>query len=143
MILQTPMRLVFGAETKLEYLWKTVLMYAVMIEVCVVQLLFRSTEQKLQYLKHIEGGAWNFGDSVIYTFKNKTFWASSIGFAIWPVILPKLFGVINLLYVSKDFLESFPKSVLVLVTVDLPFILISFASWIMIEYFWSAKRLHS
>lgn len=142
MILQTPMRLIFGAETKVEYLWKTVLMYAVMIEVCVVQLLFRASEQKLQYLKHIEGGAWSFGDSVIYTLKNKAFWANSIGFAIWPIILPKLFGVINLLYVSKDFLETFPKSILVLFTVDLPFLLLSLVAWVVIQHFWSIKRLH-
>lgn len=142
LILQVPMRIVFDAESTLEYLWKTVVQYACMVAVCVGFLLFRNPEHKVEYIKHIENGEWNFVDACRYTLKNKNFWINSAGFAIWPVIVPKLFGTINLIYVSKEFLNSFPKSILVILTVDIPFVIFSFAAWLIVTRYWSKTRIH-
>ena len=79
----------------------------------------------------------------IYILKNKDFWFNTLGFAIWPVIVPTLFGVINRLYVSASFLESFPASILSIITVDVPFILLSLVAWMIILYRWSKGRLYS
>ena len=142
MILQTPMRLLFEAESKLEYLWKTIVLYGGMVVVCAVHFLNRNPGQKVQYLKHIENRSFQLKDSFFYVIKNKDFWRNCSGFSIWPIIIPRFFGVINLLYVSKEFLQTFPKFILTVFTVDLPFIVISFITWIVILHRWSEKRLH-
>ena len=142
MVLQTPMRILFDADSKSEYFWKTIVLYAGMVVVCVGQFLTRDPGQKVQYLKHIENTSFDIKDSCLYVLKNKDFWKNSIGFSIWPIMIPKIFGVINLLYVSAEFLQIFPKSILTIFTVDLPFIAISFVTWIVMLYSWSAKRLH-
>ena len=140
MILQVPIRFVVDAESQGEFLIKALLMYAVMIVVCVGYLLLRSSEQKLQYMHHIEQSGWSFVENSKYVIKNKQFWMNTVGFAIWPIILPKLFGVINRLYVSESFLEQFPKSLLVVFTVILPFVVLSYLAWIMILRYWSVKK---
>ena len=140
MVLQVPMRFLFDVESQGEFLWKTVLMYSVMILVCVGHLLFRSSEQKLQYLHHIEQSGWSFGDGASYVIKNKQFWMNTVGFAVWPVMIPGLFGVINRLYVSKSFLEQFPKQVLVIFTVILPFALLSYLTWNVVLRYWSVRK---
>ena len=111
-----------------------------MILVCVGHLLFRSSEQKLQYLHHIEQSGWSFGDGASYVIKNKQFWMNTVGFAVWPVMIPGLFGVINRLYVSKSFLEQFPKQVLVIFTVILPFALLSYLTWNVVLRYWSVRK---
>ena len=142
MILQTPMRIIFEAESKPEYLWKTIVLYGGMVVVCVIHFLNRNPGQKLQYLRHIENTSFQLKDAFFYVIKNKDFWKNCLGFSVWPIIIPKIFGVINLLYVSRGFLNSFPKFILTVFTVDLPFILISFITWIVFLHRWSANRLH-
>jgi len=142
LILQVPMRIIFDAESKSEFLWKTIVQYACMVAVCVGFLLFRNPEHKIDYLKHIENGEWSLKDSCLYTMKNKHFWINTIGFAVWPVIIPKLFGTINLLYASEEFLLNFPSSILVIFTVDVPFVIFSFAAWMIVTRYWSKTRIH-
>ena len=60
MILQVPIRFVVDVESQGEFLIKALLMYAVMIVVCVGYLLLCSSEQKLQYMHHIEQSGWSF-----------------------------------------------------------------------------------
>ena len=142
LILQVPMRIFIDAESQLEYLWKALVQYAVMVAVCVVFLLVRNTEHKVVYLKHIENGEWNLRDACVYVIKNKYFWINTAGFAVWPILVPKLFGAINLFYASKDFLSSFPISILVIFTVDLPFVVFSFIAWLIVTRYWSKTRMH-
>ncbi len=143
LILQVPMRIFIDAETRLEFLWKTVVQYAAMVAVCVVFLLVRNPEHKVAYLKHIEGDDWTLRDACLYVIKNKNFWLNTLGFAVWPIIVPKYFGTVNLLYVSEEFLRTFPRSVLTIFTVDLPFVILSFAAWLILTRRWSRTRLHS
>ena len=142
LILQVPMRFIFEAGTKLEFLWKTIVQYACMVVVCVGFLLLRNPEHKVEYLKHIENGEWNFRDACLYTSRNKNFWINSVGFAIWPVLIPKYFGAINLLYASEEFLNSFPTAIFVIFTVDVPFVIFSFAAWLIVTRYWSKTRMH-
>ena len=74
--------------------------------------------------------------------KNKYFWINTAGFAVWPILVPKLFGAINLFYASKEFLSSFPISILVIFTVDLPFVVFSFIAWLIVTRYWSKTRMH-
>ena len=78
LVLQVPMRIFIDAESQLEYLWKALVQYAVMVVVCVVFLLIRNTEHKVVYLKHIENGEWNLRDACVYVIKNKYFWITNI-----------------------------------------------------------------
>ena len=142
LILQVPMRIFIDAESRLEFFWKTVVQYACMVAVCVVFLLVRNPEHKVSYLKHIENSEWELRDACLYVIKNKNFWLNTVGFAIWPIFVPKYFGALNLFYVSKEFLSSFPSSILVIFTVDLPFVLFSFIAWVIVLRHWSKTRLH-
>ena len=142
LILQVPMRIFIDAESQLEFFWKAVTQYACMVAVCVVFLLVRNPEHKTLYLKHIENGEWNLRDACVYVIKNKYFWINTAGFAVWPILVPKLFGAINLFYASKEFLSSFPISILVIFTVDLPFVVFSFIAWLIVTRYWSKTRMH-
>ena len=141
--LQTLLRAFIPAQTWGEYLWKTLFLYISMIIVCVVRLSVASPTYKVNYLAFLKYEKWNVKKALIYILKSKDFWYNTLGFAIWPVILPTLFGVINRLYVSTSFLESFPASILSIITVDVPFTLLSLVAWVIILYRWSKGRLYS
>lgn len=142
LVLQVPMRIFIDAESQLEFFWKTVVQYTCMVAVCVVFLLVRNPEHKVSYLKHIENSKWELRDACFYVVKNKNFWLNTAGFAIWPIFVPKYFGALNLFYVSEEFLSSFPASILVIFTVDLPFVVFSFIAWVIVLRHWSKTRLH-
>lgn len=143
LILQTPLRMIgIAADTRAEYLWQTVVMYAIMLVVCVGHLLLRNAGQKVDYFRAVDNRPWDLREAVTYVLRNPDFWENSIGFAVWPLLFPKLFNTIHLLYVSRTTLETFPKPLLALLTVSMPFVLFSFAAWLLILYRWNVTRMH-
>lgn len=139
---QTFMRIFIAADSKGEYLWKSFCMYAWILLTCVIHLVATATTHKPKYLTYMTGKEWKLKEAVIYTVKNFDFWYNTIGFAIWPVILPKLFGAINRLFVSIEFYNTFPLSILSIATVSVPIILFSLVGWLLVLKYWYKKRLH-
>ncbi len=140
-VLQVVLRIFVPADSWGEYLWKALLSYGVMLAVSAVYLNVSGAEHKRAYLASTEGTAWSFGHSLSFTLKNFDLWSRIMAFAVWPVIIPKFFGAINRLYVSKDFLASFPARVLVLATVDVPFILMQISAWVIVTLVWHRGRM--
>ena len=130
------------ANSRGEYLWKAIFMYAWIMITCIIHLRITSPTHKQKYLNYVKEKEWSFKETLKYTLKNTDFWLNSIGFAIWPVFLPRLFGAINRLYVTPTFYESFPLSILSILTVSLPIIIISAIAWIIILRHWCQKRMH-
>ncbi len=142
MVMQTIMRLFIDADSKGEFLWKTIFMYVWMMATCMVDLKITASTHKTKYLAYMKGKEWSFKDTVEYILKNTDFWSGSIGFAIWPVIIPKFFGAIHRLYVSPEFLVSFPRSILSVLTVSLPILILSAVGWVLVLRSWCKNRLH-
>ncbi len=140
-ILQVVLRIFVPADSRGEYLWKALLSYGVMPAVSAVYLNMSGAEHKRAYLAATEGAAWSLGRSMSFTLKNVDFWSRVMAFAIWPVIIPTLFGAINRLYVSADFLASHPARALVLATVDVPFILMQIGAWVIVTLVWHRGRM--
>ena len=141
-VLQVPMRVIFDAFSVWEYLWKAIVTYASMVAVCVVKELMDSTNQKRRYLDHLGDGEWSVKDSVLYTVKNPIFWRNTIGFAIWPVLIPRIFGAVTHLYFSEQTMETVPLSLLVIVSIVIPSFICSFLAWPCVLYHWSETRIH-
>ena len=142
MIVQTFMRIFVSADGFGEHFWKTIVLYAFMAAACSINLLATSPIHKVKYFRAIGDHQWSFSFSCQYTIKNADFWYNVIGFSVWPVLIPKLFGVIHHLYFSTTVLEKVPAPIISLLVVDLPFIPISFLIWIFIFRHWSKKGLH-
>ncbi|MBQ7378103.1 MAG: hypothetical protein IJW70_00320 [Clostridia bacterium] len=142
LVMQTVMRLFIDADSKGEYLWKTVCLYAFMLGTCMVYLKVTASTHKTKYLTYMSGKEWSFKHTWGYILKNPEFWQVSIGFAIWPVIIPKLFGSIHRLYVSPEFLASFPLPILSVFTVSLPILMLSAAAWLLVLRSWCKNRMH-
>ena len=141
--LQTIMRVFVDADSKGEYLWKTVCLYAWMLVTCVIHLRATASTHKTKYLAQMEGKEWGLGEGIKYTLKNRDFWLNSIGFAIWPILIPKIFGAIHRLYFTPTFLESFPQAIISVLTVSLPIVILSAIGWVFVLYRWSKNRLHT
>lgn len=142
MVIQTFMRIFISADGFGEHLWKSIVLYAFMAATCSVHLLATSPIHKVKYFQSIGNHPWNFSHSCLYTIRNSDFWYNVIGFSIWPVLIPKLFGVIHHLYFSAAVLEKVPAPIISFLVVDLPFIPISFLIWILVLRHWGKKRLH-
>lgn len=142
MVLQTFMRLIFDADSKWEFAWKTLVMYAFMLITCMVHLKVTASTHKTKYLTYMSGKEWSFKETLAYVLKNTDFWLNTIGFAIWPIIIPKFFGAIQRLYVSAAFLETFPRAILAIPTVSLPIVILSLAGWVLTLRTWCMGRLH-
>ena len=142
MAMQTIMRLFVDADSKGEFLWKTLFMYAWMATTCMVDLKITASTHKPKYLSYMRGKEWSLQDTVKYVLKNTDFWSGSIGFAVWPIIVPKFFGSIHRFYVSPEFLESFPRAILSVVTVSLPILILSAIGWVLVLRTWCKNRLH-
>lgn len=143
LVLQTVMRLFVEADSKGEYLWKSVCMYAFVLGTCMVYLQITASTHKPRYLAYMSGKDWSFKETLAYILKNPEFWLASIGFAIWPVILPKLFGAIHRLYFSPELLLSVPRAILSLVTVSLPIVILSAVAWLLVLRSWCKNRMHA
>ena len=143
MVLQTAMRLFIDANSKGEYLWKTFCLYAWMLVACMVHLKITASTHKARFLTHMKGKEWSFKDAMSYILENSDFWLNSIGFAIWPMIIPKFFGVINLFYFSPSFVASFPRSILSGLTVSLPILIFSAIGWVVVLHRWCRNRIHT
>ena len=142
MVLQTFMRLIFDADSKWEFAWKTLVMYAFMLITCMVHLKVTASTHKTKYLTYMSGKEWSLKETLAYVLKNTDFWLNTIGFAIWPIIIPKFFGAIQWLYVSATFLETFPRAILAIPTVSLPIVILSLAGWVLTLRTWCMGRLH-
>ena len=142
LVLQTAMRIFVEADSKGEYLWKSICMYAFVLGTCMAYLQVTASTHKPRYLAYMNGKDRSFVDTWVYILKNPEFWSASIGFAIWPVILPKLFGAIHRLYFSPELLESFPRAILSAVTVSCPILILSAAGWSLVLRWWYKNRMH-
>lgn len=140
-VLQTLMRLFIDANSKGEYLWKTLLSYACMLLTCMIHLKVFASTYKTGYLACMNGEEWRVGSAAGYTVRNLDFWLNTIGFAIWPVIVPRFSGAIHLLYVSPEFLAGFPAAVLSVPTVSLPIVVLSLVGWILTLRGWCKGRM--
>ena len=142
LMLQTAIRIFVEADSKGEYLWKSVCMYAFMLGTCMVYLKVTASTHKTKYLAYMSGKDWSFKETLSYILKNPEFWSASIGFAIWPVMLPKLFGAIHRLYFSPELLVSFPRALLSVLTVSLPILILSAVAWLLVLRAWCKNRMH-
>ena len=143
LVLQTVMRLFVEADSKGEYLWKSICMYAFVLGTCMVYLQVTASTHKPRYLAYMSGKEWSFKETLAYILKNPEFGSVSLGFAIWPVILPKLFGAIHRLYFSPELLVSFPRAILSFVTVSLPIVILSAVAWLLVLRSWCKNRMHA
>ena len=143
MVIQTLMRLFVDANSRGEYLWKTIYIYACITAICILHLKITATTQKTKFLTYMSGKKWSFKESISYILKSSDFWLNSIGFALWPMIVPKLFGVVNLLYFSPSVVENFPQSLLSALTVSLPILIFSGIGWELTLRRWYQSRMHT
>ena len=143
MVMQTIMRLFVDADSKGEYLWKSVCMYAFMLGTCMVYLKVTASTHKIKYLAYMSGKEWSFKYTLVYVLKNPDFWSASIGFAIWPVIIPQTCGAIHRLYFSPELLASFPRAILSVATVSLPILILSAVGWLLVLCSWCKSRMHA
>ncbi len=141
-VLQIVMRTFIKAESTGENLWKTLVMYAFMMVTAVVFKTVARSSDKAGYFAYMEGREKSFKESARYTLKSVDFWLCSAGFAIWPIIIPKAFGAINRLFLGAELYESFPLSILSVLTVSLPIMAFSFIAWILVLRKWEKTRLH-
>ena len=142
MALQTIMRLFVDANAQGEYLWKTICLYAWMLATCMIHLKITASTHKTKYLAFMKGKEWSLKVTLGYTLKNSDFWLNSIGFAIWPVIIPKFFGVIHLFYFSPDLVANMPGAILSIPTVSVPILLFSAVGWVIVLRLWCKTRIH-
>lgn len=142
LVMQTFMRMIIDADSKGEFLWKSLVMYIFMLATNIGYLSVTASTHKTNFLKFMEGKEWTPAQTVVYIAKSVDFWLCSIGFAVWPIMLPRFFGAINRLFVSADIYQSFPLSVLSVATVSLPIILLSFVGWALMLSHWYRQRLH-
>ena len=140
LVMQTFMRMIIDADSKGEYLWKTLVMYFFMLAINIGYLSVTASTHKTKFLNFTAEKEWTLTQTVTYIAKSTDFWLCSIGFAVWPIMLPRLFGAINRLYVSPEFYQSFPLSILSVVTVSLPGILLCFAGWVLVLSHWYSRR---
>lgn len=143
MVIQTLMRLFVDANSHGEYLWKTIYVYMCIAAVCMFHLKITAATQKTKFLTYMSGKQWRFKESTGYILKSRDFWLNSIGFALWPMIVPKLFGVVNLLYFSPSVVENFPQSLLSVLTVSLPILFLSGIGWEFTLHRWYQSRMHT
>ena len=143
MLIMVPMRIFVPADGFIEHLWKTVVLYLFMAGTCSVHLLATSPIHKVKYLRFLGENQWTFPSACKYTIQNPDFWYNAVGFCIWPVLIPKLFGVVCRFYFfyHPDVLEKIPASLLSLPFVDLPFFLLAFLMWVCILRHWSKNRI--
>ena len=139
--LQLVMRIFIDADTFLEFLWKAIVSYVCMVTVSVFWSLRDSGGIKKEYLLSV-GEEPSLKMNVLYTLKCRLFWENLIGFAIWPLVIPRLFGAITRLYFSANIMETVPLNFLVIVSVILPFLICSFISWQIVLLVWS-KTIHN
>jgi len=142
LVLQIAMRLFVEADSKGEFLWKSICMYAFVLGTCMVYLRVTASTHKTKYLAYMSGTDWSFKETLSYILKNPEFWSASIGFAVWPVMLPKLFGAIHRLYFSPELLLSFPRALLSVLTVSLPILILSAVAWLLVLRSWCKNRMH-
>lgn len=141
-VLQVLMRLFIKADSWGENLWKALCMYAFMAAIAIAFKATAGSADKAKYFAYMEGRERSLKETALYTLKNADFWLCSTGFAIWPIILPKLFGAINRLYLSPELYEMFPLSILSVLTVSLPILVLSFVAWVLVLRSWEKKRLY-
>ena len=141
-VLQIVMRTFIKAESTGENLWKTLVMYAFMAATAVVFKAVIRSSDKAGYFAHMEGRESSLKETARSTLKNVDFWLCSAGFAIWAIIIPKAFGAINRLFLGAELYESFPLSILSVLTVSLPIMAFSFAAWVIVPRYWEKNRLH-
>jgi hypothetical protein len=142
-VAQTVMRLFVEGDSRGEYIWKTMYLYAWMLATCMVHLKATASTHKTKYLAFMKGKEWSFAETVGYTLKNGDFWANSIGFALWPVIIPKFFGVIHLCYFSPSAVAAFPGALLSVLTVSVPILLLSAVGWLFTLRAWCKNRIQT
>ena len=142
LVLQTVLRIFIDANSKGEFLWKTLCMYAFMAVTMAVFLSATRSSEKAKYFAYMEGREKTFGETALYVLHNKDFWMCSAGFAIWPILLPMLFGSINRLYLSAELYRIFPLSILSMLTVSSPILVLSFVAWVFVLRDWEKDRLH-
>ena len=140
---QTIMRMFIEANSKGEYIWRTIYFYIWMVITCVIHLRVTSSTHKTKFLTHMRDKEWSLGGGIKYILKNSDFWLNSIGFAIWPIIIPKFSGGLNLCYFSQKFIDRYPKAVLNIFTVSIPIIILSAVGWMLVLYQWNKNRLHT
>jgi len=141
-LLQVPMRAIFEAFTKWEYLWKAITSYVCMVIVCVVWELKSSTEHKRIYINSLENSEWHIKGSVLYTLKSSLFWKNFFCFSIWPIVIPTIFRAVTRLYFNDTVIEQVPLSLLVIFSIVIPFGICSFLAWQIVLYRWSKDRMH-
>ena len=142
-VVQTIMRFFVEANSKGEYLWKTIFLYVWMPGVCMMYLKLTASTHKPKFLLYMKEKEGSLKATIGYTLKNSDFWLNSIGFAIWPIILPKLFGVVNLLYFSPEVIAQFPRPILAALTVSVPIFIFSALGWVLVLYRWCKNRIHT
>lgn len=142
-VVQPIMRLFVDANSKGEYLWKTVYLYAWILATCIVHLKITASTHKTKYLAAMKDKEWSLKGEFRYILKNSDFWINSVGFAIWPIIIPNFFGVIHLFYFRPNFVECFPKAILSIMTVSFPILIFSAIGWGLVLRQWFKNRLHT
>ncbi len=138
----TLLRFIIPADSIGEIIWKIVVGYAVMLGVCVGQFLIRHGGLRVEYLKAVDNHEWNFKAAASFVFHCPEFWFNTIGFALFPIFVPTIFGYISGPIVGSALWNSVPKSIINIFTVSIPFCLLSFGAWMFMLYRWNKNRLH-
>ncbi len=141
LILQTVMRLFIPGESWGELLWKTIVFYIMMTVVSAGHLKITGAEQKRVYLSLSEERPWSLRTSLRFTLKNADFWLRTPAFAVWPVIVPSFFGSVKSLFFSQAVLARLPDRVWMILTFDLPFLLMHLCAWLLVTRLWHMGRL--
>ncbi len=142
LILQTIARIWIPANSKVEFFWKALCMYAFIAGTVAIFVSATRSAEKARYFACMEGREKGLRETALYVLRNADFWMCSIGFAIWPLVLPMLFGSINRFWVSAEFYNRFPPSLLSVLTVSLPILILSFVAWVLVLRSWEKNRLH-
>ncbi len=141
MLLQTVMRLFVKADSRGESVWKAVFLYLVLWAISAIYLHWSSADMKRDYLAATESTAWSLRVSILYSLRRGEFWSRLAGFSVWPLVLPKLFGVFKTCYAGDAVLKTPLPSLLNIAAVILPFALLSLIAWCVVLRIWHGKRL--
>lgn len=137
-------RMFIKSESFPEFLWMSLVTYAIPVIVCILKTTLDTGEEKRLYVSHLAEGEWSVKDSFLYTIRNEQFLFTSLTVAAWGVFLPSSFAFTTnrLFFYSLGEASNFRLYFLPgLLTFALPFFFLYLFSLCFLQRKWAKGRL--
>ena len=148
-LLQRTMRMFVEEKSFYEYVWKSLLMYGVMIAVCIVGPTVSNIPMREAYLARFvkanwydEEKKWSVKDSLLYTLKTPELLFPALFFIVWTLVFSDMLRSFSNMYFfyAPKVLETVPQVFLCMLTVDIPFFLFYLVSSVCVQHKWLRER---